>query len=97
MFFFFSPQIACQSGLYFFFRTEVCEQYKHKLCGGELPVAVKLMNVRTGWGWKYFGQSAVCSQKNPEQVVQRPRFKSHSCHVWGVVAPGKSVYKCFQL
>lgn len=40
---------------------------------------VKLMIVRTRWGWEYFDQSG---QKNSEQVVQRPRFKSHSCQVW---------------
>lgn len=62
----------------------MCGQYQHKLQGGELSAAVKLMNVSTGWGWEYFDQAVTGSQKNTEQVVQRPRFKSHSCHVWGV-------------
>lgn len=37
---------------------------------------VKLRVVRTGWGWEYFDQSAMWSQKNPEQVVRRSRLKS---------------------
>lgn len=73
------PPGACQTGLYIFIRAELCGTYKPQLRPDEIPAAVKPAVVRTGWGWEYFDQPVVRSQKNPEQVVQRPKEIQVSC------------------